>query len=155
MDEKNLFHPINEAAQHDYLSKAAPSTESLETPLQALPGKTLLKRLIERLQERAQGFGDRSPDDRADDWMERVNENARTFLDRFADRDLDRRLEGASQFFAAIGAEGDRFREDAGDLMRALLLVVEPVVEFAQLLLLGPDEQLAQLIQVVERFSRR
>ena len=87
--------------------------------------------------------------------MERVDKDARPFLDRFADRALNRGLEGASQFFAAIGAQGDRFREDAGDLVRALFLVVEPVVEFAQLLLLGPDEQLAQLIQIVERFSRR
>ena len=47
------------------------------------------------------------------------------------------------------------FREDGRDLVRALLLVIEPVVEFAQFLLLGPDEQLAQLIQVDERFSRR
>ena len=79
----------------------------------------------------------------------------RPFLDRFADRALDRRLEGASQFLAAIGAEGDRFREDAGDFVRALLLVVEPVVEFAQLLLLRPDDQPAQFRQVVQRFSRR
>ena len=51
MDEKNLLHPIDKAAQHDDLGKAAPGAKSLETPLQALPGKTLLQRLIERLQE--------------------------------------------------------------------------------------------------------
>jgi hypothetical protein len=39
--------------------------------------------------------------------------------------------------------------------VRTLLFVIEPVVEFAQFLLLGPDEQVAKLIEVVERFSRR
>ena len=95
MDEKNLLNPINKTAQHDDLGKAAPGAESLETPLQALPGKTLLQRLIEGLQECAQGLGNRSPDYRADDGMERVDKDARPFFDRFADRALDRRLEGA------------------------------------------------------------
>ena len=68
---------------------------------------------------------------------------------------LDRGLERAGQLRAAIGAEIDRFREDGRDLVRALLLVVEPVAQLAQILLLRPNEQAAELIQIVLRFSRR
>ena len=74
---------------------------------------------------------------------------------RLEDASRSERLQRVGQFFAAVAAERNRFRQNIGELMRALLLVIEPVLQLAQLVLLRPDEKPAQFIQLVRRVSRR
>ena len=154
MDEKDLLDPVNEAAQHDDFREAAPGPKRLDAPFQALPRKALLERLIERLQEVAQALGDRSPNDRADDRMKRVDQKLRALFHRLAHRSLDRWAQRTRQLFASITTEGERFRENFGDFVRALLFVVEPLLQPAQSLLLLPDEKPTQFRQIIRRFSR-
>ena len=154
MDEKDLLDPVNEAAQHDDFREAASGPECLDAPLQSLPGKALLERLIERLQEVAQALGDRSSNDRADNRMKRVDQKLRTFFHRLAHRSLDRRAQRTRQLFTAISTEGERFRENFRDFVRALLFVVEPLLQPAQFLPLLMDKKPTQFRQIIRRFSR-
>ena len=50
MNQKKLLHAIDQTAQHHHLGKTPPRAQRLETPLQSLPGKRVLERLIKRLQ---------------------------------------------------------------------------------------------------------
>ena len=65
-----------------------------------------------------------------------------------ADGVLDERLEDGLKFSVSLGADGEGFGYTLAELMGLLPGVVEPITEGLDLLLLGGEEQPAELIQV-------
>ena len=115
----------------------------------------MFERLVERLQQPAQTLGDRPPHDLPDDGKKRVDEHLRLLLDRLANAAIHRRLEGAREFAAAFAAHLHGLRQHAGDVFRATPAVLGAVAQFAELLLLAADQEMAEFLEFVHRIGGR
>ncbi len=95
-----------------------------------------------------QRLGDRLPDRGAEHGEDGGGDGAGVPADRLADGVLDRRGERAGQLPVAPGAEGDRLRQELGQLLAGEPGRVEPPLELLQPAPLGAEDQLAQLREV-------
>src|ERR1700720_2649009 len=142
MNQKNLFHAIQQAVHQNDFAEGLPSTESFDPPLESASGKAMFEGRVERFKHGAKRFGDGFSNGGAHHGEQRIGENVRVPADRLAKSFLDGGSQSAGQGAVAtlIAAHGDGFGDHGANVLGAASEVFEAFLNVRDVFLLGRDD---------------
>ncbi len=148
MNQEDLVDAIYQALQHRNLRHRDSGAHRLETPLNPLPGKTLLQRSIHRLHHLTDGFADRFSNRRTDYREQRVGEAVDILLDRQPDDLFHRRHHRLRKLFALQCALLHRPRQNLAYLIGEIFGYLDSVAELVEPFLFRANQQTPQFFKI-------